>query len=83
MLSVPFASACWQYCNAPVLQPSFLCICQVVFQRYFSVKSHLKYLRNYKSRKLSFACISSLMVLNVLDQLVTSFPRAITDYGSL
>ena len=37
----------------------------------------------YNSRKLSFACISLLMVLKVLDQLVTSFPRAITDYQSL
>ena len=37
----------------------------------------------YKSQKLSFACISSLMVLKVLDQLVTSFPRAITDYRLL
>ena len=55
----------------------------LIFQRCFSVKSHLKYLRNYKSQKLSFACISSLMVLKVLDQLVTSFPRAITDYRSL
>ena len=37
----------------------------------------------YNSRKLSLACISSLMVFKVLDQLVTSFPRAITDYRSL
>ena len=53
-------------CTTPVLQPSFLRIRRTIFQRHFSVKSHLKYLRNYKSRKLSFACISSLMVLKVL-----------------
>ena len=56
-------------CTAPVFQPSFLRIHLIVFQRYFSVKSQLKYLYNYKSRKLFFACISSLMVLKVLDQL--------------
>ena len=37
----------------------------------------------YNSQKLPFACISSLMVLKVLDQLVTSFPQAITDYRLL
>ena len=61
-------------------QPSFLCIRRIIFQQCFSVKSHLKYLRDYKSQKLGFACISSLMVWKVLGQLVTSFPRAITDY---
>ena len=65
MLSVALASACWQY-FVRLLQPSFLRIRRIIFQRYFIVKSHLKYLHNYKSRKLSFACISSLMALKVL-----------------
>ena len=49
------ASACWLLVfTAPVLQPSFLCICRTIFRWYFNVKSHLKYLCNYKSRKSVF-----------------------------
>ena len=36
-------------CTTPVLQQSFLRIRQTIFQWYFNVKSHLKYLCNYKS----------------------------------
>ena len=60
---------CTEYfVRLPSSSQVFLRICRTIFQRYFSVKSHLKYLRNYKSRKLSFACISSLTVLKVLGQ---------------
>ena len=49
------ASACWLLVfTAPILQPSFLRIRRTIFQSYFNVKSHLKCLCNYKSRKSVF-----------------------------
>ena len=79
MLSVALTLACWQY-SVPLLSSSQ--VFSAFAEQFFSDTSMLNLTQSIcvttRAKSLSFACISSLMVLKVLGQPVASFPRVIT-----
>ena len=85
MLSVAHALGCWQYF---VLLLSSSQVFSAFAEQFFSdtSESMLNLTKSTcvttRTKSSSFACISSLMVLKVLGQLVTSFPRLITQTTS-